>query len=204
MKTIRGINFNDEVEFDAIRLIAERFASGETFTNREYLPTSGGFLDRLQRVDTGMKFTSDSVMPSREILDVVAELDGNIEETPASKTTIIKGNVQAGLVGNVDVTNSNVTQNIEMSMTVVERDFDSLRTYLQSIGVSNSDIDELKNAVDSDPKPTNSNLGPDVGNWYGKMMAKAATGTWNVAKGVAGSLIANAIWAYYGLKQFFQ
>jgi hypothetical protein len=107
-------------------------------------------------------------------------------------TTIHGGSI--GAVGNVDATNvigSNVTKG----------DTASLRAALSAEGVDAEDLDELEDALRTEPKvQSDESFGPKVQAWIGKMIAKAASGAWNIALSAAGTLLAGAIRAYYGLR----
>lgn len=101
-----------------------------------------------------------------------------------------------GILGNVE--NSSVTQNLEMAIS--KNDFESLKTYLLSVGVQNGDITELQNAITYDnPPKLKGNFGDNVSGWMGKMITKAASGSWQIGVGAAGSLLAKAISLYYGI-----
>ncbi|MCW5212511.1 hypothetical protein VU04_06340 [Desulfobulbus sp. TB] len=101
-----------------------------------------------------------------------------------------------GVLGNVS--NSTVTQTNHL--VINSDDFNSLAEHLRSQGVANQDIEELQQAVENDPAPTQPNaFGSHVSTWMGKMMIKAADGTWNVGVATAGGLLANALGKYYGL-----
>ncbi|MEZ5941134.1 MAG: hypothetical protein R3C18_07070 [Planctomycetaceae bacterium] len=107
----------------------------------------------------------------------------------------IGGNFQ-GVLG--DVNESTVTQSLAMS--VKAGDFSSLQQKLTEAGISKQDLEELKTALEADPKPnTSSEFGPQVSSWIGTMMGKAASGAWKVTLDTAGKLIPTAIAAYYGL-----
>ena len=102
-----------------------------------------------------------------------------------------------GVLGNID--NSEVT--LHQHMEVNAGDFSSLSATLAKAGVAESDLQELKVAVESDPKPEVPQLlGPKVSSWIGGVMTKAASGTWEVTLETAGKLLPTAIAAYYGLK----
>lgn len=119
------------------------------------------------------------------------------EEQQAAKglQTVNIENFQ-GILGNVQ--HSTVTQNLNME--VQKGDFDSLSAYLQSLGVESPDIVSLEKRIHEDSPPqTRDKLGPGVSSWIGEMVRKAASGTWSIALGTAGSLLAQAIWLYYGL-----
>jgi hypothetical protein len=80
------------------------------------------------------------------------------------------------------------------------KDFASLKKLLLEKGADPTDISELKEALDSDPMPTNpASFGPKVSSWIGNMVAKATTGGWQIGVGAAGNLLAQAIAKYYGL-----
>ena len=118
------------------------------------------------------------------------------EKQRASSSTHVHIENFQGVVG--DILHSTVTQNLQM--TVKQGDFTSLRDYLKSEGVDDGDIGQLEEAVNSDPRPERrGSFGPHVSDWIGKMMTKAACGASQLAIGTAGSLLAQAIWVYYGL-----
>ncbi|MHB9134668.1 MAG: AbiTii domain-containing protein [Armatimonadota bacterium] len=100
-----------------------------------------------------------------------------------------------GVLGNVQ--NSTVTQNLNMS--IHKGDFESLSAYLLSLGLGLPEIDDLKRRIDEEPVPeAKDRLGFKVSGWIGEMVAKAASGGWQIAFGTAGSLLAQAICIYYG------
>lgn len=101
-----------------------------------------------------------------------------------------------GVLGNV--TDSTVTQTNHL--VVNSGDFSSLAEHLRSQEVSEQDIVELKQAIENDPAPTQPNaFGSHISTWMGKMMTKAADGSWNVGVTAAGGLLATALGKYYGI-----
>jgi hypothetical protein len=75
-----------------------------------------------------------------------------------------------------------------------------LERALTEKGVGSADLSELKKALEADPSPsTPQSFGPKVSSWIGKMVAKAAQGSWDIGVNAAGSLLAQAIAKYYGL-----
>lgn len=101
-----------------------------------------------------------------------------------------------GVAGNVS--GGTINQNNQMS--IEKMDFDSLAKHLMQNKVEFSDIQALKEAIDHDPVPEASNrLGNNVSGWIAGMVGKAATGTWGISIGAAGTLLAEAISKYYGL-----
>lgn len=110
--------------------------------------------------------------------------------TQIFNTTIYGGN--ASLIGTVN--NSLLNVNIQTN------NFTTLRNYFKTIGISEEDIGQLKQALEKDVVPSDvSSLGSHVSTWIAKMLDKAASGAWKIASGAAGSLLAQAISKYYGL-----
>lgn len=119
----------------------------------------------------------------------------NMEKLKAASTTSIRIENFQGVLGNVE--NSTVTQNLDLS--IIKGDFENLRKELKKLGIEQKDIDELKTAVASDPEIIKSgNFGQKVGIWMGKMVQKAATGSWDISINTAGSVLAMLIAKYYG------
>lgn len=101
-----------------------------------------------------------------------------------------------GVLGNV--TDSNITQSLNMN--IQKNDFESLSDYLKSQGVNKQDIQELQGAISKDNQPkTPEKFGKKVSEWIDNMMSKAASGLWQIEVSAAGTLLATAIKAYYGL-----
>ena len=118
------------------------------------------------------------------------------EKKRASSQDInINGNFQ-GIIGNVS--KSKVSQ--DFVMTIDAGNFDSLSTYLEKLSVPAAEVAALQEAIEADPKPTNKKaFGPCVAEWFGNMVGKVAGGTYELAIGAGGELLANGIWKYYGL-----
>jgi hypothetical protein len=101
-----------------------------------------------------------------------------------------------GILGNVN--QSTITQNLEIE--IKKNDIQSLTDFLKSKGVTVEDIFELKKAINEDPKQVSpKGFGEKVSGWIGKMITKAATGTWDIGIQVAGTILAKAISLYYGM-----
>jgi hypothetical protein len=106
-------------------------------------------------------------------------------------TTVYGG--AANLVGTAN--ESAITFNIGT------KDFQSLQQVLEQNGVQKTDLIELKGALESEKvKNPSEGFGPKVSKWMGKMIQKAADGSWQIGVGAAGNLLARAIAKYYGLE----
>jgi hypothetical protein len=102
-----------------------------------------------------------------------------------------------GILGNVDG-GSSVTQTNSQQITT--SDFSTLARHLTETGVSKEDVQELELAVHQDPKPQSpTEFGPNVSAWVGKMVGKAAGGSWEIGIATAGGFLANALSKYYGI-----
>jgi hypothetical protein len=110
--------------------------------------------------------------------------------TQIFNTTVYGG--AANLVGSV--TGST------MSINVAAGDIQALEKVLHDHSIADSDISELKSALESDPKPLKPDaFGPAVSSWIAKMMKKAASGVWNIGVSAAGHILGETISRYYGL-----
>jgi hypothetical protein len=102
-----------------------------------------------------------------------------------------------GNVGNVASGNSHVEQH--STVTVNKGDFESLAAFLKNLDVDDEDVEQLKEAVEAEPKATKSGFGRRVASWIGQMVTKSAQGLWKVAAPLASNLLTKAVAAYYGL-----
>lgn len=117
------------------------------------------------------------------------------EKEQAQRTSGINIQNFQGILG--DVNNSTVNQTT--AMTISAGSFDSLSAYLRAHGIEGDDIRELEDAVRCDTEPTSkSKLGARVSEWIGRMIQKAANGSWNIGVGAAGNLLASALTRFYG------
>ncbi|MDO7500257.1 hypothetical protein Q5X76_06130 [Acinetobacter baumannii] len=105
------------------------------------------------------------------------------------------GNMQ-GVIGQVQ--DSMVTQTNQMIINRI--DLSTLLNTLKSVGIKEIDLDELKLALVNDEEPTQKDkFGENVSAWYGKMISKAASGSWEIGVAVAANLLTQIINSYYGL-----
>jgi len=121
------------------------------------------------------------------------------EQVPPERVTQMFQTIIYGTVSNLAVGSANVSQ--ESATTIIKGDLESLKNYLVALGLEDSDADALEDTIRNDQPPTRKGeFGSRVGGWIGKMVAKAASGGWDIAAGAAGQLLAQAINAYYGLR----
>jgi len=132
----------------------------------------------------------------KELPDMgVNSSDKEIATLPAERVTQIFLTVSgdyANVVGNA--VHSPVTFNVNA------RDFSSLRQAFAEHGVTEEDLSDLKAALDADPEPAKEGYGPRVAAWMGRMVQKAADGSWQITISAAGQLLAEGISRYHGWK----
>jgi hypothetical protein len=116
----------------------------------------------------------------------------SMNSTPSPQQFFIQGNAVIGAEG------ANIIQNT--ILPVQKDDISSLRSYLDSLKIDKTDIEELEKALNSEKVPESTKkLGPKVSGWIGKMVSKAASGAWNIAASVATDVLVKGISNYYGL-----
>jgi hypothetical protein len=127
--------------------------------------------------------------------------DAGETTSPPSLTPEQVGNVFntyiMGNVGNVASGSSNVEQHA--TITISHGDFDGLSRFLRSLDVEESDVAELRDAVEAEPTATSTGFGKRVAGWIGGMVAKSAQGLWKVTASTASTVLTKAIAQYYGL-----
>jgi len=98
-------------------------------------------------------------------------------------------NVAVGVTGSV-------TQN---NVRVTAGDLESLKDYLSALGIKDTLIEELEVALEDDLQAADS-PGPATQSWIGKTMIMIGKGTLSLAANASGSLIAEAIMRFLGIK----
>lgn len=109
----------------------------------------------------------------------------------------IGGNV-GNMANNND--NSSINQTSTNTVQIIKGDFNSLASNLRNHGVEEADIQELQTIIDVTPLPQSPNeYSSDLKAWVAKMVTKSIDGTWQVAVGAAGSLLATGLQQYFGI-----
>lgn len=141
-----------------------------------------------------------------QLLNFILEIDEQFGSTaqiedlrkhPEQITNIMNKTIIKTGDGSIVSTGDNAT--INATITVSKGNQEELVKYLQGIGLSQTDTDELIQIIDTDnPDPVQQRFGSNVNGWLGRMYSKALSGTWEIAAGAAGSLLATGIQNYYG------
>ena len=97
---------------------------------------------------------------------------------------------------NVVAAGEQVTQQVT---TVQQGNVESLLKCLRSLNVEDTDLDELRAAIEIEPAISEARYGPRVKAWLGEMVAKVATGTWKTGLDAGMKTLTNALNQYYGL-----
>lgn len=120
-------------------------------------------------------------------------------EPPVPPATVqqIFNNYIAGSVGNIATASPHSHQH--STITVRNNDFESLSSYLSSVGVAAEDLATLNDALQQDAPPRNGHFGSRVGGWIGGMVSKAAQGALKIGVEVTSTVLTQALKSYYGL-----
>ncbi len=134
------------------------------------------------------------VLELQEQFPELRESDDKIGEVPPERITYMYNTYIHGNQ-NVVAAGTNITQNVQQE--VRSNDLDSLLSYLKSIGVSEEETQELKEAIEEDGhREKSAGFGPRVRDWLGK---KAAEGALNATLSGIATTAATAMAQYYGL-----
>ncbi|MFC1957047.1 hypothetical protein ACFLVY_01990 [Chloroflexota bacterium] len=102
--------------------------------------------------------------------------------------------------GSAQIAAGNQTIKYDTSIKIIQNDFDSLRRFLSSLKVGEDSIRELHESIQEDKKyEKGKGFGNRVQDWLGKMIGKAADGSWKIATSVAATLLTKALMQYYGI-----
>lgn len=124
----------------------------------------------------------------------VGGMDGKDQKTKSEIQAIFNNSIygNVGFVGNA----SHSTINVQIG----SGNIDALKNHLEEHGISKEDLLELESALRAEPEIGNDKkFGPRVTSWIGKMVQKAASGTWEVGVGASASILATALLKFYGL-----
>lgn len=141
------------------------------------------------------------------ILTFVLELEkespniGEDATIPIDKDKI-QQNFRTIIMGNVTNLVSSGSQSVtyNTSIKIIQNDFDSLKRFLLSNELTESDIKELEKAIRDDGDANKEKIqGDKVQSWFMSMLQKAKSGLWQITVPVASQLLTEALKRYYGL-----
>ncbi|MEN2402382.1 hypothetical protein GKZ90_0021510 [Flavobacterium sp. MC2016-06] len=140
------------------------------------------------------------------LLDFMLKIDsefGNITEIEELKTkkkaiATIMNQTIINNTGDGNILNTGGKANISANISIAKGNKEELSRRLQEGGMNEDDVAELVEIIDDEePNFVNKTFGQKVNTWTKKMLGKALDGSWNIGIGAAGSLIADAVKAYY-------
>jgi AbiTii len=115
-------------------------------------------------------------------------------EGTSALTSVFHTHIYGG-VANLAQGSSGVVQNSNPAAS----DFAALVESLHKIGVPESDIEELRSEIQSEAPQHSGRLGPRTAGWVGRMIGKAASGTWKVALDTATTILPKLIGKHFGI-----
>lgn len=122
--------------------------------------------------------------------------NSNVPDSPSPDkiTQIFNMTVTDG--GNVNIVGT--ANDSSVGSAIISNNFESVRRVLKENGMSEQDLEELKNALDEDGLPQSlGSFGPKVSSWIASMRKKAAEGTWNIGIGTAANLLSEILSKFY-------
>lgn len=141
-------------------------------------------LDFVLQIQDELGLDIDEPVERTESLDI---------QSPGMVTNIFHNSIYGG---NVALSNNNEVnyENINISVG----NFDELKTYLLSLGITSTEVEKLKAAIDTDGEVKRS-FGTKVNGWLSKTSVKVVKKSGlKIAGAVATSLITKALMKYYG------
>lgn len=216
-KSLEGIVLNNSIA------ALENLASSPNTSDIESIPSG----DELQRVQKHLKSNGNpniSILQLRKstsvnaitqvvftvrskLLDLMLEIDnkfGNITDFDSiknnnDKITTIMTNTVINNNGDGNILNTGDKAKIDAKITIKKGDKENLKRKLIEEGIANEDIVELAKIIDEE-EPLDGKFGGKVNRWVTKMLGKALDGSWQITVGAAGSMLAEALGSYYGIK----
>ncbi len=172
--------------------------------SRDKLTLSGGYtlVDATQPIG---KHIIEGILDNvkNKLLDFILALEeSNIpideKEIKPENRDQIRNMFNINVYGNNNVVagGENVRQEAN---SIVENDIAGLIAYFRQNKIHEEDLDSLKIAIKEDGTITKKAFGNKVKAWLGTMIAKAASGIWQVALNAAPAILISGLNKYYGL-----
>jgi len=159
----------------------------------------GKVIDRsgiIQVLDTIRTRLLNFILELQEEYPEIKNSDFDDIDIPKEQVNMVFNNNIYG-DGNIVASGSDFQQ--RANQQIKKNDIESLIKYMKSLGLTEEDAIELKDAIDEDcQRDEPKKFGPKVIDWIGKMTKNALRGTWNIGVSVATALLTKAISKYYG------
>ena len=196
-------------------VLEQTIASGDPELYSPFIPEVAGLLSKeLQLPNGATLLNAYQVIPSQQFSGVLDSVKTKLlafvlelERSNVTPEAVSNGDVEPGLVraavsiniyGNNNVVASG--QDIHQELKGIQKgDLDSLVGYLRFHNVCDEDLRELKDVVSVEPGPTNGGFGPKVSAFIGKLVEKAAGGTWKIGLEKASAVLGESFKTFYGI-----
>lgn len=121
--------------------------------------------------------------------------------SPDTASGSVSYHIQGDLIAYGDRNNIATGEQVYQQVSIVRKnDAASLLAYLREEGVDDSDLQELQDAVSSEPEALpDGTYGSRVATWMGNMITKASTGLWAVGLEAAPGILRKALNGFYGI-----
>ena len=200
---------------DGVASLEQTIASGDPELYSPFIPEVAGLLSKeLQLPNGATLLNAYQVIPSQQFSGVLDSVKTKLlafvlelERSNVTPEAVSNGDVEPGLVraavsiniyGNNNVVASG--QDIHQELKGIQKgDLDSLVGYLRFHNVCDEDLRELKDVVSVEPGPTNGGFGPKVSAFIGKLVEKAAGGTWKIGLEKASAVLGESFKTFYGI-----
>jgi hypothetical protein len=203
---------------DQALVVLQSFSEGEGSLQLHIPMESYGLLGKglgngFQIESAWSEVSKDSVLQiltqvRSRLLDFILELDDQFpselnEEQVKSRIDTIdtEGIFNNAIFGNNTTIVVGSGNNQSVNNLNLKGNFEDLAQTLKDKGVNESDVNNLREAIEKDEPLVNhgkKEYGPEVKEWLRIMLSKAVDTSWQIELGVAGSLLANALSHYYG------
>lgn len=192
-----------EAQVSESRELAWRWPQEMVMLAQESIQMSGGMVlvDARQPVPTHV-FSGVLDQVKTRLLDFVLALqESNVTSEDLDNRTVKTEEVQnifnITIHGDRNIVASG--EQVNQVVNIVQQgDVDSLLGFLRGFDIDDDDLNELKDAVSSEPIDPNRGYGPKVQTWLGGMISKAASHTWKVGLETASKVLTDALKGYYG------
>jgi hypothetical protein len=102
--------------------------------------------------------------------------------------------------GDGNVVNTGDNSKISAAIKIRKGNINDLKEKLAQHEIEQADIDEIATIVETEePNRDKRTFGSKANAWIQKMIGKALNGTWQISAGAGGTLLAEAIKAFYGM-----
>ncbi|MBS7565589.1 hypothetical protein KHS38_14345 [Mucilaginibacter sp. Bleaf8] len=206
-----GVEPLEKLSDSAKDLLVQPFNNGQVKIIQKLLYKHSNHAGNFSLLSAGISVTSSVLKTTlnairNKLLDFMISLESefgvelNIETLQSNTkkvTHIMHTTINNTGDGNVINTGSNVS--IDNNIHIKKDNKDTLKETLKENKVSDDDLSDLMQIIDTERPTSDTNFGENVNRWIHNMMGKALDGTWKVGLSAAGGILAKAISHYYGI-----